>query len=130
MGAKSKPHPRGGLYVEDLVAGPSFDHRLTQMDNMLFSNMTLNQQPLHIDAHLCATETRWGRPLMTSLFKVWLKIGISVNGATRETSIANLWMIAVRFPAPRFEGDVIRCMSCALSKRESHSWPGASGSPS
>ena len=31
------------------------------MDNMLFSNMTLNPQPLHIDAHFCATETEWGR---------------------------------------------------------------------
>ena len=58
-------------------------HRLTrtvtQMDNMLFSNMTLNPQPLHIDAHFCATETEWGQPLMNSLFTLGLMIGISVN---------------------------------------------------
>ena len=39
-------HPRGGLYSEDFSAGLVFRHRLTrtvtQMDNMLFSNMTLN----------------------------------------------------------------------------------------
>ena len=60
----SDPHPRGGLYFEDFFAGQVFRHRLTrtvtQMDNMLFSNMTLNPQPLHIDAHFCATETEWG----------------------------------------------------------------------
>ena len=65
-------HPRGGLYFEDFVVGTTIRHRLTrtvtQMDNMLFSNMTLNPQPLHIDAHFCATETEWGKPLMNSLF--------------------------------------------------------------
>ena len=48
-------HPRGGLYFEDFVPGELFHHKLTrtvtQMDNMLFSNMTLNPQPLHIDRH-------------------------------------------------------------------------------
>ena len=82
------PHPRGGLYFEDFDVGQVFRHRLTrtvtQMDNMLFSNMTLNPQPLHIDAHFCATETEWGRPLMNSLFTLGLMIGISVNDTTRR----------------------------------------------
>ena len=47
--------PRGGLYFEDFVVGKLYEHTLrrtvTQMDNMLFSNMTLNPQPLHIDRH-------------------------------------------------------------------------------
>jgi len=46
-------HHRGGLYFEDFAVGRKYEHRLTrtvtQMDNMLFSNMTLNPQPLHID---------------------------------------------------------------------------------
>ena len=70
------------------------------MDNMLFSNMTLNPQPLHIDAHFCATETEWGRPLMNSLFTLGLMIGISVNDTTVGTTIANLGMTDVAFPAP------------------------------
>ena len=105
-------HPRGGLYFEDFSVGQLFRHRLTrtvtQMDNMLFSNMTLNPQPLHIDAHFCATETEWGRPLMNSLFTLGLMIGISVNDTTVGTTIANLGMTDVAFPAPLFEGDTVR----------------------
>ena len=59
-------HPRGGLYFEDFEVGRLFRHRLTrtvsQMDNLLFSSLTLHPQPLHIDAHFCASETEWGRP--------------------------------------------------------------------
>ncbi len=123
------PHPRGGLYFEDFSVGQHFRHRLTrtvtQMDNMLFSNMTLNQQPLHIDAHFCATETEWGRPLMNSLFTLGLMIGISVNDTTVGTTIANLGMTDVKFPHPLFEGDTVNCTTVVVSKRASKSRPGA-----
>jgi acyl dehydratase len=76
-------HKRGGIYFEDFVIGRLYEHRLTrtvtQMDNMLFSNMTLNPQPLHIDRHFCAQETEWGQPLMNSLFTLGLMIGISAS---------------------------------------------------
>jgi acyl dehydratase len=125
----ASPHPRGGLYFEDFAVGQTFAHRLTrtvtQMDNMLFSNMTLNPQPLHIDAHFCATETKWGRPLMNSLFTLGLMIGISVNDTTVGTTIANLGMSDVRFPAPLFEGDTVRVTTEVLSARESKSRPDA-----
>src|SRR5215472_658577 len=114
-----KPHTRGGLYFDDFVAGQTFHHRLTrtvtQMDNMLFSNMTLNPQPLHIDAHFCATETEWGKPLMNSLFTLGLMIGISVNDTTMGTTIANLGMNDVKFPEPVFEGDNIHASTEILS---------------
>ncbi|MBV9218809.1 MAG: MaoC family dehydratase [Methylobacteriaceae bacterium] len=123
--ATLSPHPRGGLYYEDFAVGQTFRHRLTrtvtQMDNMLFSNMTLNPQPLHIDAHFCATETEWGRPLMNSLFTLGLMIGISVNDTTVGTTIANLGMSEVKFPAPLFEGDTIKVETEVLSKRPSKS---------
>ncbi len=122
-------HPRGGLWFEDFVEGSVIEHRLTrtvtQSDNMLFSNMTLNPQPLHIDAHFCATETEWGRPLMNSLFTLGLMIGISVNDTTVGTTIGNLGMTDVRFPNPLFEGDTIRCTSEIAAKRESKSRPDA-----
>jgi acyl dehydratase len=122
-------HPRGGLYFEDFAIGRIFAHRLTrtvtQMDNMLFSNMTLNPQPLHIDAHFCATETEWGKPLMNSLFTLGLMIGISVNDTTVGTTIANLGMTDVRFPAPLFEGDTVRATTEVLTVRESKSRPEA-----
>jgi acyl dehydratase len=123
------PHPRGGLYFEDFSVGETLHHRLTrtvtQMDNMLFSNMTLNPQPLHIDAHFCATETEWGRPIMNSLFTLGLMIGISVNDTTVGTTIANLGMSDVRFPAPLFEGDTVNATTEIVGKRESRSRPDA-----
>jgi acyl dehydratase len=126
---EARRHPRGGLYFEDLAVGERFDHRLTrtvtQMDNMLFSNMTLNPQPLHIDAHFCATETEWGRPLMNSLFTLGLMIGISVNDLTVGTTIANLGMSEVKFPAPLFEGDTVHCTTEVIGRRESRSRPDA-----
>jgi len=122
-------HPRGGLYFEDFVAGEVFEHRLTrtvtQMDNMLFSNMTLNPQPLHIDRHFCEHETEWGKPLMNSLFTLGLMIGISVNDLTVGTTIANLGMSEVKFPHPLFEGDTVHCSTEVLGKRASKSRPAA-----
>jgi len=124
-GSASVRHPRGGLYFEDFKVGRVFRHGLTrtvtQMDNMLFSNMTLNPQPLHIDAHFCETETQWGRPLMNSLFTLGLMIGISVNDTTVGTTIGNLGMTDVKFPAPLFEGDTIRVETEIVGARESKS---------
>jgi acyl dehydratase len=123
------PHPRGGYYFEDFSPGARFSHKLrrtvTQMDNMLFSNMTLNPQPLHIDAEFCATETEWGRPLMNSLFTLGLMIGMSVNDLTVGTTIANLGMTDVRFPNPLFEGDTVDSTTEVVAVRESKSRPDA-----
>src|ERR1043166_9468948 len=122
-------HKRGGLYFEDFKDGEGVEHRyyrtVTQMDNMLFSNMTLNPQPLHIDRHFCEQETEWGQPLMNSLFTLGLMIGISVNDLTVGPSIANLGMEEVKFPHPLFEGDTVHCTTEILGKRESQSRPGA-----
>src|SRR5437763_14982502 len=128
METGSHRHPRGGLYFEAFSVGQIFRHGLTrtvtQMDNMLFSNMTLNPQPLHIDAHFCATETEWGRPLANSLFTLGLRIGISVNDTTVGPTIANLGMRAVVFPAPLIEGDAVSVRSAVGGKRTSKPRPG------
>jgi acyl dehydratase len=122
-------HKRGGLYFEDFEIGKTYEHRytrtVTQMDNMLFSNMTLNPQPLHIDRHFCETETDWGQPLMNSLFTLGLMIGIQVSDMTVGTTIANLGMTDVKFPNPLFEGDTVHCTTQVVSKRESKSRSGA-----
>jgi acyl dehydratase len=122
-------HERGGIYFDDFVVGHLYEHPLrrtvTQMDNMLFSNMTLNPQPLHIDRHFCEQETEWGQPLMNSLFTLGLMIGIMVNDLSVGTTIANLGMTEVKFPHPLFEGDTVHCTTEVISKRESTSRPGA-----
>jgi acyl dehydratase len=118
-----------GLYYEEFEIGHVFTHSLTrtvtEMDNMLFSNMTLNPQPLHIDRHFCETQTEWGQPLVNSIFTLGLMIGISVNDTTVGTTIGNLGMTDVRFPHPLFQGDSVHCTTEVVAKRESKSRPGA-----
>lgn len=129
MGDDGLRHKRGGLYFEGFEVGKVYEHRytrtVTQMDNMLFSNMTLNPQPLHIDRHYCETETQWGQPLMNSFFTLALMVGIQVADTSVGTTIANLGMTDVKFPNPVFEGDTIRAISEVVSKRESKSHPGS-----
>lgn len=118
-----------GLYFEDFEAGQVFEHALrrtvTEMDNTLFSALTHNPQPLHIDHHFSKTQTEFGKPLMNSFFTLGLMVGISVNDTTMGTTIANLGMTDVKFPAPVFPGDTLHVVTTVLSKRESKSRPDA-----
>ncbi|RCW83573.1 MaoC family dehydratase [Phyllobacterium bourgognense] len=115
-----------GLYLEDFEIGHVFQHALrktvTESDNMLFSVMTLNPQPLHIDFEY-ASKTEWGKPLVNSLFTLGLMIGISVNDTTVGTTIANLGMTDVTFPAPLFHGDTVRVETQVIAARKSKSKP-------
>ncbi|NJM30303.1 MAG: MaoC family dehydratase [Rhizobiales bacterium] len=117
-----------GLWFEELEVGKLYRHPITrtvtEMDNMLFSTLTMNAQPLHIDRHFAA-KTEWGQPLMNSLFTLGLMIGISVNDLTLGTTVANLGMTEVKFPAPLFQGDTVNVTTEVVSKRESKSRPGA-----
>lgn len=102
---KSDPHPRGSLDVEDLGASAFCAGHLTRMDNMLFSNMTLNLHPQPIDAHFCATETEWGRILINARFTHGLMIGVPLNDRAPNVTIANPGMTEAPFPAPLHEID-------------------------
>ncbi|MGP2492959.1 MaoC family dehydratase [Mesorhizobium sp. PUT5] len=115
-----------GLYLEELAVGQVFRHTLrktvTESDNMLFSVMTLNTQPLHIDFDFAA-KSEWGKPLVNSLFTLGLMIGISVNDLTIGTTVANLGMTDTTFPHPLFHGDTVRVETTVVSVRESKSRP-------
>lgn len=117
-----------GLYFEDYSVGMSFKHDLTrtvtEMDNMMFSMMTMNPQPLHIDAHYAA-KSEFGQPLVNSLFTLGLMIGISVSDTTLRTTIANLGMKEVGFPKPVFQGDTLRVETQVIGVRASASRPDA-----
>ena len=97
---------------------------VTEMDNMLFSCLTMNTQPLHIDRHFAA-QTEFGQPLVNSLFTLALVVGISVNETTMGTLVAQLGLTDVKFPAPLFQGDTVRVETEILSRRESRSRPDA-----
>ncbi len=113
-----------GLYFEDFVEGQLFEHALTrtvtEMDNVLFTTLTMNPQPLHLDAEFAKT-TEFGRPLVNSIFTLGLVIGISVGDTTLGTTVANLGMTDVRFPKPVFHGDTIHAKTTVISKRTSRS---------
>lgn len=113
-----------GLYFEEFEIGKVIEHTITrtvtEMDNTLFSCMTHNPQPLHIDHHF-SSQTEWKKPLVNSLFTLGLMIGIAVNDTTMGTTIANLGMTDVRFPAPLFHGDTVNCTTEVVAKRESRS---------
>jgi acyl dehydratase len=117
-----------GLFFEDFESGQEFKHdwtrTVTEMDNVLFSSLTMNVQPLHIDAHFAA-KTEFKKPLINSLFTLGLMIGMSVNDTTLGTTIGNLGMSDIKFPKPVFAGDTLHAMTTVLSKRESKSRPNA-----
>lgn len=117
-----------GLYFEEFQVGQVFKHpwgrTITESDNTLFSCLTLNVQPLHID-HDFASRTEFGKPLVNSLFTLGLMIGMTVNDTTLGTTIANLGMTDVRFPKPLFHGDTIHITTTVRSLRESASRPTA-----
>src|SRR5215471_6780573 len=112
----SIPQPKGaawrgrrrrmaGLYFEEFEEGQIFEHAIsrtvTEMDNVLFTTLTMNPQPLHLDEEF-AKQTEFGQRLVNSLFTLGLVIGISVGETTLGTTIANLGLSEVRFPKPVF----------------------------
>ena len=117
-----------GLYYEEFTVGRVFEHALTrtvtEMDNVLFSSLTMNVQPLHIDEEF-ASKTEFGQRIVNSLFTLGLMIGITVNDTTLGTTVANLGMTDVRFPKPVFHGDTLRVRTKVMSLRESKSRPDA-----
>ena|ERR1700761_2719998 len=116
-----------GLYLDEMSAGMVVHHAITrtitEADNTLFSVMTMNPQPLHIDAHRAA-ESEFGERLVNSLFTLGLLIGITVHELTLNTTVANLGFTAVDFPRPVFHGDTLAAETTILEVRESSSRPG------
>ncbi|BAH51138.1 MaoC family dehydratase [Rhodococcus opacus] len=113
-----------GLYFEELEPGLVIDHptrrTVTETDNVLFSTMTLNLAPLHLDAEY-SKGSIYGQRLVNSLFILGLVSGISVPETTQGTTLGNLGYEDVKFPKPVFHGDTIRVRTEILEKRESKS---------
>ena len=115
-----------GLYFEQFSVGQVFDHEIrrtvTDMDNILFSSLTYNPAAIHID-HAYAATTKFGKPLMNSIFTLGLVIGVTVQDTTLGTTIANLGMSETTFPKPVFAGDTIRARTTVIELRDSKSRP-------
>jgi acyl dehydratase len=117
--------PHHGRWFEELEVGTEVVHALTrtvtEADNVLFSTMTMNPAPLHLDANYAATETEFGRPLVNSLFTLGLVVGLSVLETTHGTTVANLGFREVDFPAPVFYGDTVHVTTTVVEARASRS---------
>ena len=115
-----------GLYYEEFSIGQEFAHAwtrtVTEMDNVLFTSLTMNVQPLHLDAEFAA-KTEFGKPLVNSIFTLGLMVGITVNDTTIGTTVGNLGFSDVKFPKPVFAGDTLRVRTTVLAMRESRSRP-------
>jgi itaconyl-CoA hydratase len=113
-------------YFEDFAVGDVYEHKLgktvTTADNMWFTLLTMNTNPIHVDHHYSA-QTEFGRPLVNSCFTLALVTGISVPDVS-ENALANLGWETVRLPHPVFEGDTIYARSEVIETRASRSRPG------
>ncbi len=116
-----------GMYFEEFKVGSVFEHQpartVTETDNLLFSTMTMNPQPLHLDAEF-AKGTEFGKILVNSIFTLGLVVGLSVGDTTLGTTVGNLGFEKIEFPRPVFLGDTIRSMTEVKETRPSRSRPG------
>jgi acyl dehydratase len=110
-----------GRYYEEFEVGETIEHEkrrtISEADNQRFCDMTMNQQPLHLDAAFAA-ETQFGRRLVNGLYTMSLAVGLTIPETTDGTIVANLSYDDVSHPAPVFHGDTIRAQSTVTDKRE------------
>ncbi len=117
-----------GKFFDEWAIGDVIEHEIrrtvTETDNLLFSTMTHNPQPLHIDAE-AAKVSGFGQILVNSTFTFSLLVGLSVGDTTLGTLVANLGFDKVKTPNPVFIGDTLRARSKVKALRDSGSRPEA-----
>ena len=115
-----------GRYFDDLTVGMRIQHSVgrtvTEMDNVLFSALTMNPQPLHLNEDF-ASRTSFGQRIVNGIFTMGLVVGLTVAELTEGTIVANLSYERVTHPRPVFHGDTIYVETEVLEKRDSASKP-------
>ena len=115
-----------GRYFEEWSVGDRLSHEIrrtvTETDNLLFSTMTHNPQPLHLDAE-AAKASGFGQILVNGTFTFALMIGLSVSDTTLGTLVANLGYDKLVMPKPVFIGDTMRAQTEVVETRASSSRP-------
>ena len=117
-----------GKFYNQWQIGEVIEHPLrrtvTETDNLLFTTMTHNPQPLHLDAE-AAKESEFGQILVNGTFTFALMVGLSVGETTMGTLVANLGYDKLVMPKPVLIGDTLRATSEVTALRESKSRPDA-----
>jgi acyl dehydratase len=110
-----------GLYYEEFEVGETIEHAtrrtISESDNQRFCDMTMNQQPLHLDAEF-AGGTQFGERIVNGIYTFALAVGMTIPETTDGTIVANLSYDDVEHPQPVFHGDTIRAESTVTDKRE------------
>ena len=110
-----------GRYYEEFEVGETIDHgkrrTVTESDNQRFCDMTMNQQPLHLDAEFAA-DTPFGDRVVNGLYTLSLAVGLTIPETTDGTIVANLSYDGVEHPNPVFHGDTVRARTTVTDKRE------------
>jgi itaconyl-CoA hydratase len=118
-----------GRYFEELTVGLVIEHSLgrtvTEMDNVLFSALTMNTQPLHLNEDWAQKHSVFGRRIANGIFTLGLATGLTVGELTEGTLVANLGYDTVRHPHPLFHGDTLYVTTTVLETRPSRSRPDA-----
>jgi acyl dehydratase len=117
-----------GRYFDDWTIGDRIAHEIrrtvTETDNLLFSAMTHNPQPLHLDIE-AAKASEFGQIIVNGTFTFALMIGLSVGETTLGTLVANLGYDKLTMPKPVFIGDTMRAETEVVELKESRSRPTA-----
>jgi acyl dehydratase len=115
-----------GKYYDDLEVNMLIHHDLgrtiTEADNVLFSSLTMNPQPLHVNEDF-ASKTQFGQRIVNGIFTIGVVVGISVPELTQGTIVANLGYENVSHPHPLFHGDTVYVETQITAMRESKSHP-------
>ncbi len=117
-----------GKFFDEWAIGERMEHEIrrtvTETDNLMFSVMTHNPQPLHIDVE-AAKASEFGQILVNGTFTFSLMVGLSVGDTTLGVLVANLGYDRLVMPKPVFLGDTLRATSEVTALKESKSRPGA-----
>jgi len=117
-----------GRYFGDWSLGDRIEHEIrrtvTEADNLFFTVMTHNPQPLHLDVE-AAKASEFGQILVNGTYTFALMVGLSVGDTTLGTLVANLGYDKLTMPGPVFLGDTLRATSEVIALKESKSRPDA-----
>jgi acyl dehydratase len=115
-----------GKYYDELNVGMTIRHSLgrtvTETDNVLFNSLTMNTQPLHMNADF-ASNTQFGQRIVNGILTLGIVVGLTVGDLTEGTIIANLSYEKVNHPRPVFHGDTLYVETEVIDMRESRSKP-------
>ena len=109
-----------GKFYEDFKIGERLEHwpgkTVTESDNNLFSLLTMNHHPVHIDKEYAKKKTKYKKNLVVGTYTFSLIVGLTVADISGK-AIANLNYHNINHEGPVFIGDTLYAKSEIVSKK-------------